>query len=347
MAKRNQLSENSESTLSEMKPQSKQVNEKIIALTYDAVTNYIVINFIRSLSRNIKSKISKENSDNLPCFEKLTESIKKVFRYIENSDCSDFIKKLFNKYAKEKISLSYLSCKSHEKTSMKNVISTYKTLFCNICKIYDCKIHFLKDERWLDFDNTEGYKDYLYIQYFKKLIELSKSIILSRGENFSNEDNQISLFFIEMQKKEQLLELKEIKSKTTHNKVFLEEDPCSTTCFKNFLSKSDKLIEEWNKARNIIEESDQIYFMKLFEIHKYNPCIISKILKLKRKTFSHNNSCVSDCRIIYFKLLDFDLLSHLRQIRIPNKNNKKISKKAGNSILIKNINKAKKESKKN
>jgi hypothetical protein len=329
-----------------MKPQSKQFNDKVITLTHDAVTNYIVINLIRSLSPNINSKILNEDRHSIgPCFEQLTESIRKVYRYVENTDCSDFTKKLFNKYAKEKISLTYLSCKSHEQKIMKNVVGTYKTLYCNICKIYDCKNHFLKDERWLDFDNTEGYKDYLYIIYFKKLIELSKSLILNRGQIF-NSDNQISIFFLEMQNKEQILELKEIKSKIIPSKISIDEEPCSNMCFKNFLRESNDIIKEWNAARNISEESDEIYFMKLFQIHKFNPCIISQILKLKRKLFSPDDTDVSDCRVIYFKLLDIDLLSHLKQIKISTKNIKKTSKKTGNSNLIKNINKAKKESKK-
>lgn len=343
---------------------SSLIDDFSLSLDDDALTNYLIIEILKTCK-----KLE---------FQELYEKANHFFRSIIFNDLnpSFFNKRVLKIFDRAFVFVPceyfYLSCQKKEKKIFNNIEGTYKELFCNICSVYDCKIHLIL--RVKNFDCEHSYNVNEFIKTYKTMIEYS---IAAKSENETNFTrmilSKVEIFNNEIFKK---LNIQKYKINPRIDFEDIDNNNCGDKCFKNFLKLSDKCKDEiyskYFKNKNINrnnhqEEQDEeevlnhhlgriaeLFFSKFFHIFKYDPCTIKLALNTlgnKPLIFNENFTNNLHCTDIYFKLLSVPLLAVIYSLKDYSQklyNNLKSVKKKGLKIsktVLENIKENKKNSK--
>lgn len=276
-------------------------------LSDDLVTNVLMLQFAKSTLEVIKNK-KYNNEDEKDGFMHTYYTLFRFSnrkKFTENTLRNRLIKihdRFNDKIVKEENLFFHLSCKENEEKVFNNIVSTYKELFCQICLIFDCRIHSAKQVH--NFENPNDLDILGYLNTYKLLLTHTEI-------KLNSTISDISLYFPKIVKS-QLENLDLFLKKTKNLNISLKKIPiydenvCSNFCWKNFLKINDNKKEELfykfqnYKFNNVVD----LYLEKMIKVYKFNPCLIYQNIVVFHDERGKN---FMECTIVYIKIILSDL----------------------------------------
>ena len=244
------------------------------------------------------------------------------------------IQKLYDRYhsiiANAKVGFYHMSCGTNEEKEYENLIGTNKQLFCALCWIYDCNLHQQPEST---FDSPQCYNVKEYLKTYRTICEQTFKVLRN---NYPDLESGIKLnpYFARVntncEKYNSIIQenklghfsgyinLFEDKSPVIHNNfnnnnnVNINEKSdgcCGKYCYKNFLNLSESLkIKIYNEMSTPLPNIYELYLAKLIQIFKYDPCSISKAMKLVTLNNSNPKERLIECYVIYLRILSEDYI---------------------------------------
>ena len=281
-------------------------NIEEVTKKYNHIPSYMWNEFPDDLQTNlIFLTLLKKNNDNIQEFHKIICNIFGNYS-ISLGSIIKRIRLLFDRLhwdIKEcQTKFFHVSCEEKEEKNYENLFQTSKELLCPVCFMYDCHVHTLINTH---FDSSQCYsiKDYLFS--YKKMIETGIYYLNSNNiENdiFYKRLIQAATEFNSIIKNLKLFHsCKEIDFIKKENNIIKVN--CCNLCYCDLLKIDDstvtKFYNTFSKPLPIILE---LYLQKLIQILKFDPCSISKCMKMIN--IPEKNSI--DCYIIFLRLLSSD-----------------------------------------
>lgn len=251
------------------------------------------------------------------------------------------IKKLFDRYhllVKSNKNIFYhMSCGANEPKEYENLIGTNKQLFCALCWIYDCHLHQQPES---SFDSPQCYNVKEYLKTYRTINEASFKVIkeyypnleegLQQNELFNKinsncekynsiiQDYKLGHFsgYINLFEDKNSINtsINNIISQIngTSTEIGPQETPsdcCTEFCYKNFLKLSNETkLKICKQMKGPLPNIYELYLVKLVQIFKYDPCAISKAMKLITLDDQTDSSSIIECYVIYLRLISEDYL---------------------------------------
>jgi hypothetical protein len=314
---KNEKKEKRQSNGSDRSSQDTKNSEGIIP--DDLVTNCIITEIIKESMRKEKKKRQSDLNNSTGGKGELLDIFYDKFKHkfplqfnIQKNTFKIRVRTLFNRITANnnhtnQAKFYYMSCVITEEKKFNNIVGTNKQIYCCICFIYDCKVHGIKIDK--DFDNPDCYTLKDSIKTFREIHDLSYQAMTKtiKSDNMFYErkiNNNIKEYnaLIKHFKLDSLgMGTNEIKLNDSEKLTLdIEIETCSKYCYKNFLQiGDDKKNQIWNEHNYQFSETYELYFGKLFEIFKYNPCMIFKCLKM----LENNRHVLLECTNVYIRLI--------------------------------------------
>jgi hypothetical protein len=326
---RNKIMDESHVNLSQHSNSEKYIE----SLSDDIVTNWIIL--------KLTYKIYEEDINrSLDYSNRVRKYYMEILYYYPDLDFNRFnfyLKKLIDRHRNLPHLFWHLSCiKGHEDPqdndkNFNKISITFKSFYCAICFVYDCKKHFIKEEEFGNFDNPESYDQMVYSRSLKDFLE---SINLEGREDckFQIDSKMSSLTAMYKNKGKAAKQCLNRSLKIGE----LLANPCSGNCYILPRKSFSKILSS-NYTRTF-----EIYFLKLFKIFKYDPCQICGYLNSIKTDVEE-----FECSYIAEKLLSIDFTKTLQKFVFVSKTSKKCKTSKINKKRLENIKKSNMENLKN
>lgn len=223
-----------------------------------------------------------------------------------------------------------MSCGTNEEKEYENLIGTNKQLFCALCWIYDCNLHQQPEST---FDSPQCYNVKEYLKTYRTICEQTFKVLrdnypdlesgIKSNPYFARVNTNCEKYNSIIQENKLghfsgYINLFEDKSPVIHNNfnnnnnVNINEKSdgcCGKYCYKNFLNLSESLkIKIYNEMSTPLPNIYELYLAKLIQIFKYDPCSISKAMKLVTLNNSNPKESLIECYVIYLRILSEDYI---------------------------------------